>query len=150
MTGIPGCYACATSDHANVEPSMNVMNSRRCMFTSSGQAVISLQTSDPGLPLGLGLSGRLARPMSQTGVKIRSLGASVECLLHPTTQTSTVATATSVFVPIVLQNSFWITEDKFSEPCVWRSNNYLEGFLSRNIESTPALRTDPTRNDLAR
>jgi len=70
MTGIPGCYACATTDHANVEPSMNVMNSRRCMFTSPGQAVISLQTSGPKrLPLGLCLSGRLVRPMSKTGQK---------------------------------------------------------------------------------
>jgi hypothetical protein len=146
MTGIPGCYACATTDHANVEPSMNVMNSRRCMFTSPGQAVISLQTSGPKrLPLGLCLSGRLVRPMSKTGQK-QKFGR----FRGMSTQTSTVATATSVFVPIVLQNSFWITEDKFSEPCVWRSNNYLEGFLSRNIESTPALRTDPTRNDLAR
>ena len=34
-------------------------------------------------------------------------------------------------VPIVLQNSFWVTEDKFSEPCVWRSNNYLEGYLTK-------------------
>jgi hypothetical protein len=32
-------------------------------------------------------------------------------------------------VPTVLQNSFWVTEDKFSEPCVWRSKYYLEDTL---------------------
>jgi hypothetical protein len=31
----------------------------------------------------------------------------------------------SAIVGIVLQNSFWVTEDKFSEPWVWRSNNYV-------------------------
>jgi hypothetical protein len=35
--------------------------------------------------------------------------------------------AMSGLSPIVLQNSFWVAEDKFSEPWVWRSNNYLEG-----------------------
>jgi len=31
----------------------------------------------------------------------------------------------------VLQNSLWVTEDKFSEPWVWRSNNYLEGYVTK-------------------
>jgi hypothetical protein len=43
-------------------------------------------------------------------------------------------------VPIVLQNSFWVTEDKFSEPWVWRSNNHLEGLkekLTGDLGSEP-------------
>ena len=31
---------------------------------------------------------------------------------------------------IVLQNSFWVTEDKFSEPWVWRSNNYVGDYAT--------------------
>jgi hypothetical protein len=33
-------------------------------------------------------------------------------------------------VPIVLQNSFWVTEDKFFEPWVWRSNNYVGDYAT--------------------
>jgi hypothetical protein len=34
------------------------------------------------------------------------------------------------FLQIVLQNSFWVTEDKFSEPWVWRSNNYVGDYAT--------------------
>jgi hypothetical protein len=32
---------------------------------------------------------------------------------------------------IVLQNPFLVTEDKFFERRVWRSNNYLEGYVTK-------------------
>jgi len=48
----------------------------------------------------------------------------------------------SVLVGIVLQNSFWVTEDKFSEPWVWRSNNYLDGYVTKG-ETYRRPRSEP-------
>jgi len=46
------------------------------------------------------------------------------------TQKSARATERSALPLIVLQNSFWVTEDKFSEPWVWRSNNYVGDYAT--------------------